>query len=160
MSILLWVLVIACFVLAFVALVYPIIPGIPLLWVGFLLYQFGIDRSDLPLLFWVLQVLFTVFLFVADFLANSYFLKKYGSTKWGERVGMLSIIIGSFFFPPFGLLIIPFLFVFLTELLHKKEMKDAFLVAFATVISFLSSSVAKAIIQFIMVAIFLLYIFL
>ncbi|MFB9757617.1 DUF456 family protein [Ectobacillus funiculus] len=160
MSILLWVLVIACFVLAFVALVYPIIPGIPLLWVGFLLYQFGIDRSDLPVLFWILQVLFTVFLFVADFLANSYFLKKYGSTKWGERVGMLSIIIGSFFFPPFGLLIIPFLFVFLTELLHKKEMKDAFLVAFATVISFLSSAVAKAIIQFIMVAVFLLYIFL
>lgn len=160
MSILLWVLVIACFVLAFVALVYPIIPGIPLLWVGFLLYQFGIDRSDLPVLFWILQVLFTVFLFVADFLANSYFLKKYGSTKWGERVGMLSIIIGSFFFPPFGLLIIPFLFVFLTELLHKKEMKDAFLVAFATVISFLSSAVAKAIIQFIMIAVFLLYIFL
>ncbi|WP_028400021.1 DUF456 domain-containing protein [Ectobacillus panaciterrae] len=158
MTVLLWILIIACFILAFVGLIYPVIPGVLVLWAGFLIYQFGINKEELTLLFWILQVLFTVFLFIADFIANSYFLKKYGSTKWGERVGMVSIIIGSFFFPPFGLLIVPFLSVFATELLHKKGTKDAFLVALATVISFLSSSIAKAIIQVLMIIVFILYI--
>lgn len=54
----------------------------------------------------------------------------------GERVGMISIIVGSFFFPPFGLIIIPFLSVFITELMHKKAPKDAFLVGVATVVGF------------------------
>ena len=49
---------------------------------------------------------------------------------------MISIIVGSFFFPPFGLIIIPFLSVFITELMHKKAPKDAFLVGVATVVGF------------------------
>ncbi len=49
---------------------------------------------------------------------------------------MISIIVGSFFFPPFGLIIIPFLSVFITELVHKKSPKDAFLVGVATVVGF------------------------
>ncbi|HDR3953699.1 TPA: DUF456 domain-containing protein, partial [Bacillus anthracis] len=74
------------------------------------------------------------------------------------RVGMISIIAGSFFFPPFGLIIIPFLAVFITELMHKKAPKDAFLVVVATVVGFLSSTVAKAILQIIMIIIFVCYI--
>ena len=42
---------------------------------------------------------------------------------------------GSFFFPPFGLIIIPFLAVFITELCIKAP-KDAFLVGVATVVGF------------------------
>ena len=78
-----------------------------------------LDTIEAGYFFWIIQAIFTLFIFVADFIANGYFLKKYGSSKWGERVGMISIIVGSFFFPPFGLIIIPFLFVFITELMHK-----------------------------------------
>ncbi|MBO9128115.1 DUF456 domain-containing protein [Bacillus sp. 165] len=158
MSILFWILIITCFILAFVGLVYPVIPGVLVLWAGFLIYHFGINSEELTASFWVIQALFTIFLFVVDFLANSYFLKKYGSTKWGERVGVISILVGSFIIPPFGLLIVPFLSVLITELLQKKTAKEAVGVAFATVISFLSSSVAKAIIQVLMIIIFVLYI--
>nr|WP_247739041.1 DUF456 family protein [Bacillus sp. 165] len=153
-----WILIITCFILAFVGLVYPVIPGVLVLWAGFLIYHFGINSEELTASFWVIQALFTIFLFVVDFLANSYFLKKYGSTKWGERVGVISILVGSFIIPPFGLLIVPFLSVLITELLQKKTAKEAVGVAFATVISFLSSSVAKAIIQVLMIIIFVLYI--
>ncbi|MDR2995772.1 MAG: DUF456 family protein, partial [Bacillus cereus] len=48
--------------------------------------------------------------------------------------------------------------VFMTELMHKKAPKDAFLVGVATVVGFLSSTVAKAILQIIMIIIFLCYI--
>ncbi|UOY92775.1 DUF456 domain-containing protein [Ectobacillus sp. JY-23] len=158
MTVIFWVLIVVCFALAFVGLMYPVIPGVLVLWGGFLIYQFGINHLELTWTFWGLQILFTVILFVADFIANSYFLKKYGSTKWGERIGVISILVGSFVFPPFGLLIVPFFSVLMTELLHKKSGKEAFAVALATVISFLSSSVAKAVIQLLMIAVFILYV--
>ncbi|MDA3099446.1 DUF456 domain-containing protein, partial [Staphylococcus pseudintermedius] len=36
-----WVLILAAFVLAFIGLIKPVIPAIPVLWVGFLIYQYG-----------------------------------------------------------------------------------------------------------------------
>lgn len=157
-TILLTISIIACFIISFLAFIYPIIPGILGLWAGYLIYHFGINGAELTTSFWVIQILFTVIIFIADFIANGYFLKKYGSTKWGERVGILSIIVGSFFFPPFGLIIIPFLSVFATELMQKKTPKEAFMVGIATVVGFLSSTVAKAILQIIMIIIFVCYI--
>ncbi|PES61074.1 hypothetical protein CN507_29430 [Bacillus cereus] len=160
MTVLLTICIIACFIVSFLAFIYPIIPGILAVWAGYFIYHFGINGGDgeLTTSFWIIQVIFTLFIFVADFIANGYFLKKYGSTKSGERVGMVSIIVGSFFFPPFGLIIIPFLSVFITELMHKKAPKDALLVGIATVVGFLSSTVAKAILQIIMIIIFVCYI--
>lgn len=157
LSVFIWIVVIACFVLAFVGLVYPVIPGALLLWAGFFIYYFFIDGSDLTVFFWVLEGLFTAFLFVVDFVANSYFLKKYGSTKWGERIGAVSIIAGSFFFPPLGLLVVPFFSVFVTELLQKKTATEAAKVALAAIVGFISSTVAKAVIQILMVALFVFY---
>ncbi|MFJ8528950.1 DUF456 domain-containing protein [Bacillus sp. NPDC094106] len=158
MTVLLTLCIIACFIVSFIAFIYPIIPGILALWAGYLIYHFGINAEELTTSFWVIQIIFTIIIFIADFIANGYFLKKYGSTKWGERVGMLSIIVGSFFFPPFGLIIIPFLSVFITERMHKKTPKEAFMVGIATVVGFLSSTVAKAILQIIMIIIFICYI--
>ncbi|AIK37564.1 DUF456 domain-containing protein [Bacillus pseudomycoides] len=158
MTVLLTLCIIACFIVSFIAFIYPIIPGILALWAGYLIYHFGINGGELTISFWILQIIFTIIIFVADFIANGYFLKKYGSTKWGERVGMVSIIIGSFFFPPFGLIIIPFLSVFVTEIMHKKTPQEAFMVGIATVVGFLSSTVAKAILQIIMIIIFVCYI--
>ncbi|EEL51102.1 MULTISPECIES: DUF456 domain-containing protein [Bacillus cereus group] len=158
MTVLLTLCIIACFIVSFIAFIYPIIPGILGLWAGYLIYHFGINDGELTTSFWILQIIFTVIIFIADFIANGYFLKKYGSTKWSERVGMISIIVGSFFFPPFGLIIIPFLSVFVTEIMHKKTPKEAFMVGIATVVGFLSSTVAKAILQIIMIIIFVCYI--
>ncbi|WP_242224731.1 DUF456 family protein [Bacillus cereus group sp. BfR-BA-01380] len=158
MNILLAICIIACFIISFIAFIYPIIPGILALWTGFFIYQFGINELQLTKSFWIVQIIFTIIIFIADFITNSYFLKKYGSTKWSERVGMVSIIVGSFFFPPFGLIIIPFLSIFVTELMHKKAVKEAFMVGVATVIGFLSSTIAKAILQIIMIIIFVCYI--
>lgn len=45
MTIILWLLIIAAFMLAFVGLIKPIIPSVLVLWVGFLIYQFGFHNS-------------------------------------------------------------------------------------------------------------------
>lgn len=151
-----WVLIGLLFLCSFVGIVFPIIPSVLVLWGGFLLYHFGISGDELSWLFWLMMGGFTVMLFGADVIANSYFVKKYGGSKWGERFAGISVLIGSFIFPPFGLLFVPFVVVFCTEKIQKKTNKEALLASWGSLIGFLSSSVAKIGIQLIMIAWFLM----
>lgn len=156
MEILYWILIIAFFVLSFVGLLFPIIPSVIVLWGGFLIYQFLINPDELSLFFWISMGILTIFMFVIDFIANSHFVKKSGGSKLGERVAVVATIIGSFIFPPFGLIIVPFIAVFFVELSQKKEAKDALKVAVGTIIGFLSSTLAKVFIQLGMIGWFFL----
>ncbi|MDF2557040.1 MAG: hypothetical protein K0R71_868 [Bacillales bacterium] len=159
MDIIWWILIIASFIGSFIALIKPIIPGLPLLWVGYFIYYFLIDKNEFGLWFWLIQIVFTIFIIAVDLLSNRYFLKKQGSSKLSERIGMLSIIIGAFVFPPFGLVLVPFITVFFTELHQKRTSKQAAKIALATVISFLASTIAKFLVQAIMIILFLIWIF-
>ncbi|WP_342669958.1 DUF456 domain-containing protein [Pseudobacillus wudalianchiensis] len=146
-----WVGIVVLFIASFAGLIFPIIPSILLLWGGFLLYHFGINHEELSVIFWLAMGMFTVLIITADILANSYFVKRYGGSKWGERIAGLAVIVGSFVFPPFGILLVPFAAVFVTELLIQKDAKKAMMVGFATFVGFLSGTIAKFLIQFIMI---------
>ena len=76
MTVLLTICIIACFIVSFLAFIYPIIPGILAVWAGYLIYHFGINGGELTISFWIIQAIFTLFIFVADFIANGYFLKN------------------------------------------------------------------------------------
>lgn len=71
-----WILVIACFIISFVGLVYPIIPGVLFLVGGFLLYGLFFSFAELSWWFWIIEILFVVLLFGADTLANAFGIKK------------------------------------------------------------------------------------
>ncbi|RDW15030.1 DUF456 domain-containing protein [Oceanobacillus chungangensis] len=150
-DILIWIFIAALFILSFVGLIYPIIPGVLVLWGGFLLYQFFINADELNLIFWIAMGLFTVALFVADIIANSYFVKKYGGSKWGERGAAIAVIIGSFIIPPFGIIIVPFVVVFIIEMLQQRTLPDAFKASIGSLFGFLGGTIAKFVIQVIMI---------
>ncbi|MEK4029657.1 MULTISPECIES: DUF456 domain-containing protein [Bacillaceae] len=151
-----WIGITILFITSFAGLVFPIIPSILFLWGGFLLYHFGINNDELSVIFWLAMAMFTILIIVADILANSYFVKKYGGSKWGERIAALAVIIGSFVIPPFGIVLVPFAAVVVTEMLIQKDAKKAVTIGFATFIGFLSGTIAKFMIQFIMIIWFLL----
>lgn len=151
MEVIYWILIIAFFILSFVGLVFPIIPSVLVLWGGFLIYQFLITSDELSWFFWTSMILLTIIMFVVDFITNSHFVKKSGGSKWGEKVAIIATILGSFIFPPFGLILVPFIAVFLVELAQKKTAKESMKVAVATIIGFLSSTVAKVFIQLAMI---------
>ncbi|MBT2649165.1 DUF456 domain-containing protein [Bacillus sp. ISL-34] len=145
-----WGLTILLFVLSFVGIVYPIIPSVVAIWGGFVVYQFLINPNELSLWFWISMVILSAVLIAADLIANSYFVKKYGGSKTSEKIAAIATIIGSFVFPPFGIILVPFLAVLVTEyILHKDAMK-ATKIGFATIIGFLGGSVAKILIQLLM----------
>ncbi|WP_017725948.1 DUF456 domain-containing protein [Halalkalibacterium ligniniphilum] len=149
-----WILIVILFILSFVGLVFPIIPSILVLWAGFLLYLFGIG-GELSFWFWLGMVVLTVLIVLSDLIANSYFVKRYGGSKWAERVAAIGVIVGSFVMPPFGIILVPFLAVFVTEWLIQKDISLALKIGVASFVAFLSSTLAKLVIQFVMIGWFL-----
>ncbi|MFJ7930685.1 DUF456 domain-containing protein [Peribacillus sp. NPDC096448] len=156
MDILWWGLTIVLFALSFVGIIYPIIPSVVAIWGGFAVYQFLINPDELSLWFWISMVVLSGVLIAADIIANSYFVKKYGGAKISETIAAIATIVGSFVFPPFGIILVPFLAVLVSELIIQKDIMQATKVGFATIIGFLGGSLAKVLIQLLMIVWFIL----
>jgi uncharacterized protein len=151
-----WTLIIILFVIAFVGLVYPIIPSVLFVAGGFILYGIFFTFEPFNWLFWVIQGLFVLLLFGADYITNLIGVKKFGGSKagiWGSTIG---ILVGPFIIPVFGIILGPFLGAFLAELaVNKKNWKEAAKIGFGSVIGFISSVVTKGIIQAVMIIYFI-----
>lgn len=154
LDIILWMIIIGSFILSFVGLVYPIIPSVLMIWIGIVLYHFGLQPEALSWIAWLTFGLLTVLIFLADYLVNLHFVKKAGGSAWGKSAATIGLIVGSFVIPPFGVIVVPFALVLLAEMMHQRTFESSLKVASATLIGFLSSTFAKAIIQLIMIFVF------
>lgn len=151
MEVFLWLLVIGFFVLSFIGLVFPVLPSVFAVWIGFLIYHFFINSQALGGFFWVSMIILTVILLLADVLASSLAVRKFGGSKKGERVAAISVILGSFITPPYGIIWVTFVAVFLTEFFERENFEAAIKSSVATLIGFLSGQFAEGVIQFIMI---------
>ena len=120
-AILLIVGIIGCFL--------PVLPGPPLSWLGILLLYFTDNTSVSTsfLLWWLVIALIVTGL---DYLIPVWGTKKFGGTKMGVRGSIAGLIVGLFF-PPFGIIVGPFLGALVAELIHDahdttKALKSAF----------------------------------
>jgi hypothetical protein len=77
--------------------------------------------------------------------------RKFGGSKKGERVAAISVILGSFITPPYGIIWVPFVAVLVTELFEKENFEMALKSSVATIIGFLGGQLAEGIIQLIMI---------
>ncbi|KOO43902.1 DUF456 domain-containing protein [Priestia koreensis] len=156
MDILYWILISVSFLIAFVGLVYPIIPSVLFVAIGFILYGLFYGFASYSVVFWFVQGFLTIALFLADYLANLVGVKKYGGTKagvWGSTVGLL---VGPFIIPIVGIVIGPFVGAVLAELIFKRRsLKEAFMVGIGSLIGFFSGVLTKGLIQLFMVGYFL-----
>mgnify|MGYP003506634012 FL=1 len=152
-----WVLIIALFVIAFIGLVYPIIPSVIFLLGGFIVYGLFYGFGELPWWFWVIELLFVVLLFVADTISNLIGVKKFGGSKagmWGSTIGLL---IGPFVIPVAGIIAGPFIGAIIGELIvTRSNLQQAIQVGIGSVVGFLTSVVTKGIIQVVMIVIFII----
>lgn len=153
-----WLLIIVSFIVSFIGIVVPIIPGILFLWLGFLAYHFLIDANDLNVFFWVMMVLFTIIILGSDFVINYYFVDQFGGSNWSKWGAIVGVFIGIFVYPPLGMIVLPLLIVIGIELMLKKTFKQALKAALGTLAGFLSSAVAKVFIQIVMIVIFIMFI--
>jgi uncharacterized protein YqgC (DUF456 family) len=150
-----WSIVGILFVLAFVGLIYPIIPASLFLIGGFLVYGWLEGFEPFTILFWVIQILLVVMLYVTDYASNYYGVRKQGGSKyaiWGSTIGLL---VGPFVIPVIGILIGPFVGAIIGEAIHQKgNWKQSVKVGVGSLLGFLGGTVVKFIIQLGMVAYF------
>jgi uncharacterized protein len=155
MHLLYWGMIILMFAVAFIGLVYPIIPSVLFIGVGFLLYGVFFTFSSLTLSFWIIQAILLLFLLAADYISNVYGIKRRGGSKaaiWGSTLGLM---IGPFIFSLFGIIIGPFLGAIIGEkLFGKKTLKESVQVGIGSLFAFLGSTAAKAVVQTVMIIYF------
>ena len=157
MEIVYWLIISILFIIGFVGLVYPIIPSVLFLLAGYLLYGVFFSFEPFGWFFWIIQGMFIILLFVADYIANMIGIQKYGGSKagvWGSTIGLL---VGPFVIPFLGIIIGPFIGAVGAELLvNKRDFKDSLKIGFGSVVGFISSVITKTIIQILMIVYFLL----
>ncbi|EIT85181.1 Conserved membrane protein YqgC [Fictibacillus macauensis ZFHKF-1] len=149
-----------CFVLSFVAFVYPILPGALFLVLGFVLYGWIYSFHVFTPTLLIIEGISLISLFLVDYASNLYGIKKFGGSKaaaWGSTLGLL---IGPFVIPGIGLIIGPFAGAVIGQLITgKQSVGQAIKVGIGSVLGFLGGTVVKALLHVFMIGIFLFYIF-
>lgn len=151
MTWLFWLFVIISFIIAFIGLLKPVIPAVLFLWIGFIIYQWGIDDTSLSWIFWLGMLFLTLLIFISDLLMNRYFVNRFGGSKKGEWAALIGVILGSFILPPFGIVIVPFILVLIVEMLEQKRFDVALKASFGSIVAFFSSTFTQAFVMLIMV---------
>ncbi|WP_010303288.1 DUF456 domain-containing protein [Kurthia senegalensis] len=147
------------FIAAFIGLIYPIIPSVFCVFVGFLIYGFYFGFDHFHWWFWVIQILFMILLFGADTLSNWVGVKKFGGTNagiWGSTIGLL---IGPFVIPVIGIILGPFIGAVLAEwIVSRKGFVESCKIGIGSLVGFLTSIVTKGIVQLVMIIYFFIHI--
>jgi len=126
--------IIGCFV--------PIIPGPPISYGALLVFHFfssyNIDENTLWI--WALIVIaVTVF----DLWIQIYGVKKFGGTKKAVNGSIIGLIIGIFLFPPFGIIIGPFLGAFIGAKMDNPDVNKALKIALGAFAGFILGTLVK-----------------
>ncbi|AEF94021.1 protein of unknown function DUF456 [Desulfotomaculum nigrificans CO-1-SRB] len=139
------------FVLGMVGIVFPILPGAPLLLAGMVIYGFFDHFIHLTWPFYLGQTILMLFVFGVDYLANIWGVKKYGGSKyavWGSVIGTL---LGIFALGPLGIIVGPFLGAVGGELIATQKVNQAVRAGVGTLVGFLGGALIKIALQTLMI---------
>lgn len=117
----------------------PVLPGVPLSWVGLLLLYLA---PSVPINYWVLGIAFILaaIIYALQLVIPAMGTKKYGGSKagmWGATIGL---VIGIFVPIPLGIIIGAFAGAFIGEIFNKSDSKSALRAAYGSFIGLLAST--------------------
>ena len=121
----------------------PVIPGTIASWVGLLILYL---TNAVPMNWTVLSItlFIAIAVFIVDYIIPAIGTKKFGGTKYGVVGTLIGLVLGIFLFPPFGLIVGPFLGAYIGEMMHdSSDSKRALKAAFGSFIGFISSTFLK-----------------
>lgn len=143
------------FVLTYVGMVVPLLPDVPFLLGGFLLYHFFLAENGLSAAFWITSVIVVGLMMVIEYIATGIAVKKSGGTTLSILLGMAGLLICPILIGPPGFIIGPFLAVFVFELIKQGRLIEATKIAFSTFLGLISSILIK----FMIVTVLLIWFF-
>jgi uncharacterized protein YqgC (DUF456 family) len=133
----------------------PVLPGPITGWVGLLLLHLTkVIPQDWTFLGITLAI--AIVIYVLDYIIPALGTKKFGGSKYGMYGTTIGLIVGLIFFPPFGIIIGPFVGALIGELMYdSKDSNRAFKAAVGSFIGFLFSTGLKFIVGLIYLGLFL-----
>jgi uncharacterized protein len=120
----------------------PVIPGPPLSYIGLIILHLA-PKYHFSTKFLIIMGIITVFVTVLDNFMPAWSAKRSGGSKravWGAMIGLG---VGFFVFPPWGLIIGPFLGAVIGELSTGKNSSEALRAGFSTFLGFLGGVAIK-----------------
>jgi len=124
--------------------VLPVLPGPPLSFIGLLLLHFT-ERYQFETRFLIIWLIVAAVVTVADYFIPVWGTKRYGGSKQGIWGSIIGLVIGLFFFPPFGIIIGPFLGAVAGEFVAGKDSGSALKSGFGSFMGFLLGTLIKLI---------------
>ena len=116
MDILLIVLGAICLLLGLIGCVAPVLPGVPLSYLGLLLLHWT-DRVQFSWQFLVVWGVVVVVIQILDYFIPAWGTKKFGGTKYGVWGSTIGLFVGLFM-GPLGIVVGPFIGAVLGELIY------------------------------------------
>lgn len=147
-----WIWIVTGIVLSVVGIigsVLPALPGPPLNYIALLILHFS-GRHEFTDRFLISWLIITLAVLALDYLIPIYGARMSGGTKkgiWGATIGLVA---GIFFFPPFGMIIGPFIGAVIGEMLAGKDLNLAIRAGTGTFIGFIAGTVVKLAVSIIM----------
>lgn len=151
---LLWILCAALILLGLAGTVLPVLPGTVLVWSGILLGAWIDDFTRVGVTTVIVISVLAVLAWGLDYVAGLMGAKKAGASKLALLGAALGTVIGLFM-GLIGVLFMPLLGAALGEYLAQKDQTRAVKVGVATWIGIMLGLIAKVVMAFIMVGIFL-----
>ena len=115
----------------FVGCILPIIPGPPLSYLALIALSFAKDWEPFSPLFLIIMGALAVLVMILDYLIPILGAARSGASKTGIYLSMAGMILGIFFFPPWGIFIGAFAGAFAGEILEGRRGRDVIRVGWA-----------------------------
>ena len=125
-----------------VGCILPFIPGPPLGYAAIMIAQYTLDKP-FTTRFMVVWLILVFVVTLLDYYVPIWGTKRFGGSKsgvWGSTIGL---IIGLFFFPPFGIIAGPFIGAVVGELLIGKDMQRALRSGLGSFLGFITGAIMK-----------------
>ncbi len=148
-------LIIIAIIIAIIGILGAFIPGVPgpplsigALFIAKVSHLTHIQNSVIWIMFGI-SIIITIF----DFIAPGILTRKFGGSKMAANFSILGLIVGMFFFPPFGMIIGPFIGAFIGEFITNRNTTHSFKIACISFVSFLINTGIKLIYSCIVIGI-------
>lgn len=144
METLLIILALVCGIVGLLGSVLPALPGAPISYVGLLLLLPCEEATISNVALWICGI-FLVIVSVLDYIAPVWLTNLSGGGKQATRGSVAGLIAGLFFFPPWGLILGPFVGAFIGELMESASKGKALKVALMSFVGFVLTTGLKII---------------
>jgi len=124
--------------------VLPVIPGPPLNYAALLLLHFT-GRYQFSPHFLLVWAVISVVVYALDYVIPAWGTRKFGGSRRGVWGSVIGLVVGLFFFPPFGIIVGSFAGAVIGELTAGKDSVTALKAGFGSFIGILLGTLLKLI---------------